>query len=269
MPKHKYLLEKQFVVWVLGGFLVLVLGPITLRDNAKFCVPATPIDQRMRAEPTEQTAEGIEAGDAINSARRDNRKATANRPEEDAVHVNRVGHEEYRTVWYCDLRLTDVALVYLTFCLALVSWVTMRSSKRTAEFMERAYVFPGHGALAFKGSEVTVTFTMTNRGRMPAGIKEAGYKFLNCTELPGRREDADWEWTRIEYDWVIPPSEKKVIATLNSPLQGDQVFVGYVKYEDILTREMHTCWMGLGIFPREAEERQARRAGGDAWNDWD
>lgn len=44
----------------------------------------------------------------------------------------------------CDeLRITDVGIVFFTYCLVVVGWFTLRSSEQTARKAERAYMFCG------------------------------------------------------------------------------------------------------------------------------
>jgi len=48
--------------------------------------------------------------------------------------------------WFCgmnELRVTDVALVFLTYCLVIVGWFTMRSSDANTKNAERAYLVTG------------------------------------------------------------------------------------------------------------------------------
>src|SRR6266852_171824 len=177
-----------------------------------------------------------------------------------------------------DTKTTDWALVFFTYSLAVVGWFTLRSNERTAEAIERAYVFPGHSDLSDENGYIRFTFRMTNVGRMPAGIKEVGYRFLDRDKLPKRLRDRDWEWGEvIPYDWIIPSaigalSEKdtrKDIKELTSPYAKNHLFVGYIKYQDLFTKRMRTSWMAMHLYPGKPEKERKERAGGDVWNGWD
>jgi len=137
---------------------------------------------------------------------------------------------------------------------------------------------PGASDLSDENGYIRFIFRMTNVGRMPAGIKEVGYRFLDRDKLPKRRTDKDWEWGEvIPYDWIIPSaighlSEKdtrKDIKELTSPHAKDHLFVGYIKYQDLFTKRMHTSWMAMHLYPGKPENERKERAGGDVWNDWD
>lgn len=175
-----------------------------------------------------------------------------------------------------EMKFTDLALAFFTYTLAIVGWFTLRSGEQTAEAVERAYVFPGYDPLVFDDGRAKFKLVMTNTGRMPAGVKEVGYAFLKRRELPKRREDADWTWTIISYDWVVPAvtqtqiSSRKEIKEMESPYAEANIFVCYIKYEDFFSKRRHISWMGMHIFPAHTEsERASSRAGGDIWNDWD
>jgi hypothetical protein len=188
---------------------------------------------------------------------------------------NQIHNEHWPNSLICgEMKLTDLALAFFTYTLAVIGWFGLRSSEQTAEAVERAYVFLGYDPVSFNDhGRAKFTLVMTNTGRMPGGIKEVGYAFLKRSELPKTREEADWSWIIIPYDWMIPAiiqtqiGSRKEIAAIESPHGGDNIFVSYIKYQDMFSRRMHTSWIGMHLYPASAE--QTARAGGDVWNDWD
>jgi hypothetical protein len=167
-----------------------------------------------------------------------------------------------------EMKLTDLALAFFTCTLAAIGWFSLRSTENIAEAIERAYIFHGYSSLEFRGNEARFILFMRNAGRMPAGVKKVGYKFLARSNLPARRDLCDWEWNQLPYDLILRPEEKHNIGKLIS-LQGNQIFVSFVEYKDMFTMKVHTSWMGMHINPNNPEGERASRAGGDEWNAWD
>jgi hypothetical protein len=145
---------------------------------------------------------------------------------------------------------------------------TLKASERNLEAIERAYIFHGYTPLQFRNNQARFTLIMINAGRMPALVKEIGYKFLARTDLPKIREKIDWTWETLEYDFIVRPNQSANIGQCLS-LETDHTFVTYIKYQDMFTKRMHTSWMGMYIYPNRREGQQSERAGGDTWNDWD
>ena len=64
-------------------------------------------------------------------------------------------NDHYLIVYlFCgEMRLTDLALVFFTYCLVVVGAFTLRSNQRTVQDLERAYLWPGFGLLIYKHGE--------------------------------------------------------------------------------------------------------------------
>jgi hypothetical protein len=141
---------------------------------------------------------------------------------------------------------------------------TLKSTERNLEAIERAYIFFGYSPLKFQHGQATFTLFAVNSGRMPGGIKKVSYKFLPRSALPTSREEIDWDWEVLPYDYIVRPGRKVDIRKFLS-LGGNHIFVSRVDYQDLFTRKMHTSWMGMHIY---ATTEETARAGGDVWNDW-
>jgi len=166
-----------------------------------------------------------------------------------------------------EMKFTDLALIFFTYCLVLVGWFTLRSNERNTESLERAYVFPGYSSLRFRNNRAFFTLVMTNTGRMPGIIKEVGYAFLERERLPRWRWQCDWNWEKIPYDWVIPADTRRDIRPVKSAA-NHHIFVMYIRYRDMFSRKTHTSWIGM-YFRQNDVPNPDNRAGGDTWNRWD
>ncbi len=222
-----------------------------------------------------QQAVGTQNNDTGPDKHNNQSQTPANKPKnEDASsqsdNSDRSENEDWPKNILCgDMKLTDLALAFFTYTLAIVGWFTLRSNEQTAEAIERAYVFLGYNPLIFDDYRgVEFTLVMTNVGRMPAWIKEVGYAFLDRTDLPASREGIDWTWNKIPYDWIIGRVRRK-IRKLESPYGWNHIFVTYISYQDVFTKRVHTSRMAMHICPDNAENERIARAGGDTWNEWD
>lgn len=99
---------------------------------------------------------------------------------------------------------------------------------------------------------------------MPGLVTGVYWKFLARTELPPTKDEIDWKWEFIHFDYITKPNQTHDIDPFES-LSGAHVFVTYLTYEDLLTRKKHVSWMGMHIDP---DKREITQAGGLAWNDW-
>jgi hypothetical protein len=53
-------------------------------------------------------------------------------------------YPSYMPTWLCeDTKFTDLLLAFFTYCLVIVGWFTIRSSERTVQNLERAFLAVG------------------------------------------------------------------------------------------------------------------------------
>jgi len=132
-------------------------------------------------------------------------------------------YKEYIYEILCgEIKATDLALVYFTFCLVMVGWATMQNVDETARRTERAYVFGGgpfgptkpRWVEALKNGTVyreakhfkdPRRMTIYNYGRTAAFITRVEYGF--CDELPeGMRVSKAMDSGALKYCIVPSPS---------------------------------------------------------------
>jgi hypothetical protein len=146
-----------------------------------------------------------------------------------------------------------------------------QKSANMAVDTERAYVFAGYDKLIFdETGRITIPLVMTNVGKTPGMIKEVGYVFLDQVELPKTREEANWTWTTIPYDWARGSDIRTSISTLTSPFACKNIFVCYIRYTEIFASKVpHVSWMSMLIDPGKSGDDRTSRIGGEVWNGWD
>jgi hypothetical protein len=169
---------------------------------------------------------------------------------------------------------------FLIFWTLKATQTAANAAKESADGViatERAYVFPGYDPITYsQEGRVTIPLVMTNVGKTPAVIKQVGYAFLDRVDLPASRDNVDWDWETIPYDWAITTNDRKSVRTVTSPYAGNNIFVCYVRYVEIFVykesavpKPLHTTWMSMLIRPDQAASERSARAGGDTWNEWD
>jgi hypothetical protein len=172
-----------FVVAIVLGFVLCFWAPEKLQELS--CGPAT-VQQSGAVHEQDQTANtnNNKANGAVNPTKEINTNAKQNEP-------TQINNPPRQSVLCTDLRLTDLALVFFTYCLVIVGWFSLRASERNLETLERAYMFHGYSPLEFRGDQARFTLVMINAGRMPGGVKEVGWKFLRRNDLPPSRSQID------------------------------------------------------------------------------
>jgi hypothetical protein len=258
-------LSIRFFLWIIGGFIILsILSILTWRsicstleygDNPT----QSPIEYDNRTGNLHHLIDHS-ALRAVTNAKGNDKDA--------ATQTSETKQNPRLVTVICDAKITDLGLVYFTYCLVIVGWFAIQSDRHKSEAIERAYVFPGYSQVHFRNRRVTFTLKMTNAGRSPGVIKEIGYVFLEGVNLPRSRRDADWTWETMEWDWVIPVDGRRDIKKLQS-LAGEHTFVSYIKYQDMFTKKRHTSWMSMYNYPDRPPNERSVRAGGEVWNEWD
>jgi len=164
-------------------------------------------------------------------------------------------------------KLTDLALVFFTFCLAVVGWFSLRSNEQTTIDLERAYVLLSHGQPILDGhGHVILPLETVNVGRMTGILKEMRYKFVH--KLPAKPEEATWKWEGGEMDWSLPRDIRRDMGAVSSPYPGHIFFAGFIRYQDIFSKKWHTSWTAIEFTPGGGKANN-KRGGGDPWNAWD
>lgn len=259
-------LPAQFFLWIFGGlFVIVVVFSITWQS-----VCSEPSEYpKERGHQQDQGSEALRhlISESIwRSITKDKQTDTAGK----AKNADKPAPNPRLLSTICDAKITDWGLAFFTYCLVIVGWFAIRSTKENTEVSERAYVFHGYSPLQFRNGRATFTLNMLNAGKMPGSVTEVGWTFLKGLDLPKTREEKrTWEFKSLEYDFVLRPNIRWDIRTFES-LSGDNTFVSYIKYTDFFTKREHVTYMGMHIYPDRPEtEERAARAGGDTWNYWD
>lgn len=166
----------------------------------------------------------------------------------------------------CEVRVTDIALVYFTYCLVIVGWSTMRSGERTSRDLERAIIVggptanPGHD----EGNMILIP-QFANYGRSFALLKE-----IRIGVSDDEPVSSTPDYSRLEihqHDLVVHPDAKNVRdphASVTHSIGKPFYCFGYFKYLDIFRREHTSRFCG-----RMHPDLRFEVAGHPAWNEWD
>ena len=166
---------------------------------------------------------------------------------------------------YCNTKVSDLALLFLTYCLALIGYFQIRRSEKLAQGMERAHLFcgPAPPFAIISGNRTTVPFSVSNYGRT-AGILKEIYGEFSAVEPTGRPRYSGGKTTRTDMG-VAPNFEGGVVENFESPFATDHFFYGYVAFVDIFG-ERHVNRFCNKIFP---QTDRVEVAGPDTWNEYD
>ena len=107
------------------------------------------------------------------------------------------GREDDPKPLLCDTRLTDILLVFFTYCLVIVGWATMRSNEDTVKRLERADITPLPGNITLRTiiaqaqvtpgnlpSRPSATIQLHNSGRTAATILNVRIGHIIAESLP-------------------------------------------------------------------------------------
>ncbi len=274
MLKRFSTLEARFSLMIAAGCLVFFLGPLWLRISWCQAPPpggmshkqnGGPIDHGEHPESyqygTTYIASSISDGFAVlvqkQQAESDEEYARA--PENDIAAPLRN--------LLCEARVTDIALVYFTYCLVIVGWFTMRSGERTSRDLERAIIGGGpYIANPSRDAEGNMILTpqFANYGRSFALLKEI---IIGVSDDEPSSSTPNYSGLAIHrYDLVIHPDAKNVrddhISVTHSIEKPFYCF-GYFKYHDVFRRE-HTSRFCGRVHP----DHRLEIAGHPAWNEW-
>jgi hypothetical protein len=167
----------------------------------------------------------------------------------------------------CDVRITDIALVYFTYCLVIVGWFTLRSGERTSRDLERAIIVGGPTANPGRDAEGNIILIpqFANYGRSFASLKE-----IRIGVSDDEPVSSTPDYSRLEthqHDLVVHPDAKNVRdphAGVTHSIGEPFYCFGYFKYLDIFRREHTSRFCG-----RMHPDLRFEVAGHPAWNEWD
>jgi hypothetical protein len=181
--------------------------------------------------------------------------------------------------FFCDAKITDVALTFFTYCLIIVGafqarylYHTVIATRMAAEHIprvERAYIFLQVGQLRTvedsPGNIIgEVMVGVTNEGKTPATIQGIYGQFAP-NEPVGRPIYSGGR--TIELDIAAPADRFFVLAMAPFTTKEirEQYFFGYVEYLDIFKNILKSRF----CFKINPTDSKFSRAGSRAWNDRD
>jgi hypothetical protein len=178
----------RFSVLVAFGFLIFLVAPLALRQIS--CEPKALNRQTIESDGHSSggklpaghipiSAEWISATEHQQAAGQDDHPAGHN-------------YRFWSSEWFCgDLKVTDLALVYFTYCLVVVGWFTLRSNERALQEIERARVSLSTLKFSRLGGDIrdrnkvpTVTVGFTNHGKTVARVIDVRLDMRVTGSLP-------------------------------------------------------------------------------------
>lgn len=152
-------------------------------------------------------------------------------------HCVCVDAENTRTLsLICGAKITDLALVYLTYCLVIVGWFGIRSSQEAAEKVERAYLWPGYGLMIEDrdGVRIGIHLGVRNTGRTVGIIKTVHSALITKEEDEDSKNIITYDVYRDREDAIIPDPNTEARSGVRHRLNiMPRVSRGWITYRDI------------------------------------
>jgi hypothetical protein len=181
-------------------------------------------------------------------------------------------------IWLCEeIKFTDLPIVYFTYCLVVVGWFGIKSSERSVQNLERAFlsVSPSKIMIYYRAPNdagqtlafVRLTLHVHNAGRTRAVIKKV-YGEFSRTAPEGNFPV--YEHGREEItDLAVAVGEKSDLTPIqfDDNFAGEQFFWGYIEYADIF-KIRHVARFCARIVPNHAPALgKFQLAGSDGWRE--
>jgi hypothetical protein len=148
-------LARQFFAWIVGGALVLLFF-VWMVGNTVCTI------QLEGGQTNEKSSKADGGRDVFSDVK--SPQVTAQTNEKGAEqHIS----PSFPSMFLCDAKITDVALVFFTYCLAVVGFFAIRSAEAALKKTERAYVFGGPG----RQDAQKIYFTIANYGKTAAFVR--------------------------------------------------------------------------------------------------
>jgi hypothetical protein len=141
-----------------------------------------------------------------------------------------------------EIKLTDLALIFFTYCLFLVGIFSALSSKHTLEELQRAHLWPGFGDHDPVVGGMKWFITVTNSGQTAGVIKEINY----FVELESIFFSGGGDLRRFtEREDVIlpsPPRSRGEKTSCEFVIDQPKICWGWIVYEDVFGRKRKRGW---------------------------
>lgn len=253
-----------FAAWVVLGLLVLVVWPLKARESS---CPDQPISWHVQSYKNTTQDKGQPDGPYYIATKK--QKTEAGNKKGGAED----GRKSSGPEWLCEeIKITDIAVVFLTYCLALIAWFQLRNEDRNTRNSTRAFIVAGSLYGVPKDDEsFAYQFAIDKR---PMGSLFNGpwrLVIFNFGQTAGYLTELTWGvCPRVAFDERVPVSEQIKNNTLSgyirarqrlqyifdptghTPLQFrhvelnerpvDQVLFGMILYKDVFGDEHYSTF---------------------------
>jgi hypothetical protein len=258
----------RFALLVVFGFFVWLALPLYVHETS--CPPQKPESGTIQGDGHASGKQGAPNQIPIFAewiSATEHQQASGQN-EQPATHNYRFWSGE----WFCgDLKITDLALVFFTYCLVVVGWYTMRSNERTLHDMERAHLFISLVAGSLQvtlDQKLNVHVVLMNLGRS-IGFGTELYIEFSVLEPAGRKARyIKANGTTLSLDVGVQPNNEPGPGSailVQSEIIVDQFMFGYIRYIDTF-RKPHTNRFCMRIAPAGVS---GQPAGSPAYGAWD
>ncbi len=170
----------------------------------------------------------------------------------------------------CKTRVSDLALIFFTYCLVVVGWLTISASNSNMRAVERARIYTGvitDGILVTNDGRTRAPLGLTNQGKTAGTIKRIACGFT-LTEPAGDATDYSAAET-VAKNSAVPPgfasATQQAVHVFFSAHTAAHYCFGYVEYDDIWG-VTHTSRFCNKIDP---QRRTQEPAGSAVWSNDD
>jgi hypothetical protein len=265
----KLSLSLQFWAWIVGGIIIAWIG---LYGLDQYCNATATLSEKATDRGGAKAQQHSHLGNQPAPLR-----LLAYEEKEPRAQRQDASENENKKSWsrsvLCDLKITDIAIAFFTYCLAVVGWFTIRSNEQTVMNLERALLAVGPTQITRYATppKVTLKLNVHNTGRTSATIFEVCGQFSRAPPV-GDKPD----YTRgvaVITDLSVASGADSVLDPFlfEDNFDGDQFFWGYLRYRDIF-KIVHTARVCVAIFPRlgaGGTTGKYQLAGSDAWRECD
>lgn len=216
MLKNLCALEAKFFLWIAAGLVFLFLCPIWFRASSCPAHPSVnheknggPIDNGEHAQNYQYRTRYLDEdiSNAVSIAPQ-KQKTSSDKERTYATNKDIVG---LFSDLLCDVHITEIALVYFTYCLVIVGWFTIRSGERTSAIFERPYVTID-AITNVDGLKDVVEIRITNFGRSIAftGVLQGDFYIRDDPPVQFKPQHTHEQGVH----WVIPTGDRGKVTTM-------------------------------------------------------
>jgi hypothetical protein len=143
-----------------------------------------------------------------------------------------------------EYRVTDVLIVFFTYCLVIVGWFGIRSNQRTVRDLERAYLWPGFGLLVLdrEGALIGIHLGIRNTGRTAGIIKTVHHALISKEDYDAKAIITYGVYSGRE-DAIVPdPNFETRSGVWHRLSEMPKVSCGWITYIDVFKTVHRQGW---------------------------